>query len=132
TNPVHAVTTKTDSPEDRVATQPAPAGPANDGLHTISYWATDNATNEETPHNSTTVKIDTAQPNSVITFPADNTTYSASGWASGCSSSICGTAADAPAVNAFSANSSGVNKVEVSIQYGGLYWNGSSFSNASE
>src|SRR5207244_2799506 len=30
----------------------------------ISYWATDNATNEETPHNSATVKIDTGNPSS--------------------------------------------------------------------
>src|SRR5207237_851125 len=36
----------------------APADHSNDGLHTVSYWATDNATNEETPHNSTTVRID--------------------------------------------------------------------------
>ena len=101
---------------------PAPSNHSNDGVHSISYYASDNASNEESPHNTATVKIDTSQPNSAITFPTDGTTYSASGWSSGCSSSICGTAADAPATNAFNANSSGVNKVEVSIQYGGMYW----------
>src|SRR5204862_335010 len=96
--------TQTVAADNTDVTIPAPAGHANDGLHTIVYWAT------------------------------DNTTYSASGWASGCSSSICGSATDDPALNASNANSSGLSKVEVSIKQDGssLYWNGSSFSNASE
>ena len=50
---------------------PAPADHSNDGLHTIVFFASDNAGNQETPSNSATVKIDTTKPSSTIaTFPA--------------------------------------------------------------
>src|SRR5439155_3151458 len=42
-----------------------PADHSHDGLHTIEYWATDNATNEES-HHTATVKIDTTKPDVTI------------------------------------------------------------------
>src|SRR4029077_12867909 len=113
----------------------APSDHSNDGLHTIEYWATDNAGNAESPHNSTTVKIDTGPPNSQITFPVDSTDYNSSTYSAGCGTvagDICGTSSDPLAGSA--ASDSGVNLVEVSVKQdsSGLYWNGSSFSASSE
>jgi sugar lactone lactonase YvrE len=61
-------------------------------------------------------------PSSVLSFPADAGSYNATGW----SGSISGSAVDY--------SGSGLQRVEVSIQNAGsgLYWDGSSFSSASE
>src|SRR2546430_15051508 len=75
---------------------------SNDGLHTIEYWATDNASNVESPHNSTTVKIDTKQPSS-----SDNNDHL---WHNA-DYTVHLSATDAPALNAFSADSSGVKNL---------------------
>jgi Bacterial Ig-like domain/Bacterial Ig domain len=45
----------------------APANHSNDGTLTISFDATDNAGNVESPSNSVTVKIDTTKPSSSVT-----------------------------------------------------------------
>ena len=102
------------------------AVPIPEGEHTISYWSTDHAGNTESTH-TTATKVDTVAPSTVITFPAAGP-YNASGWNSGCTSGICGTASDA---------TSGVAQVQVSIQStsgatNGKYWSGSSFSSSSE
>ncbi|HVM04551.1 MAG TPA: Ig-like domain-containing protein [Acidimicrobiales bacterium] len=69
------------------------------------------------------VNADAAGPTIDVTFPAAGAAYRGATWDSGCSSSICGTAAD----------SSGVTGVQVSLRQGsGNYWNGSSFSSADE
>jgi hypothetical protein len=112
----------------------APADHSSDGLHVISYFAIDNAGNSETAH-ATTVKIDTGEPSSLITFPVNGTDYNASTYSAGCGTvagDICGTASDPLAGPATS--DSGPNLVEVSVEQNssGLYWNGSSFSASSE
>ncbi len=80
--------------------------------------------------NSLVVVNDSTAPTTTITFPANNGSYNAAGFANQCSSGsetgICGTASDP-------APSSGLANVQVSIQkVGGNYWNGSSFGSASE
>src|SRR5207302_11456473 len=37
-----------------------------DGQHTVSYWSTDKATNEETHHTTATIKVDTVKPSTSI------------------------------------------------------------------
>jgi hypothetical protein len=51
---------------------PAPPDHSNDGHHTITFYATDNATNQETPSNSVTVKIDTTKPTTTLTTSPAN------------------------------------------------------------
>ena len=60
-----------------------------------------------------------------MTFPAASGNYNTVTWNAGCPiPGICGTASDPVA---------GVQKVEISLRRGsGNYWNGSSFSSASE
>ena len=53
----------------------APADHSNDGTHTISYYATDNAGNAETPH-SAMVKIDTTPPGSLASAGSATVTNS--------------------------------------------------------
>ncbi|MFL6011855.1 MAG: Ig-like domain-containing protein, partial [Gaiellaceae bacterium] len=107
---------------------PAPPTHANDGVHTIAYYATDNAGNPEASHDAT-VRIDTRIPSSTITFPANGGSYNAATWNSGCAPAtgdVCGTAAD-------NTGGSGLQKVEVSLRQGtGNYWNGTSFSSTTE
>ena len=69
------------------------------------------------------VAIDLTPPTSAITFPAASGAYNDAGWNSGCSSAICGTAAD-------DIGGSGVTTVEVSILGPGGYWNGFDFTHA--
>jgi hypothetical protein len=68
--------------------------------------------------------VDNVLPTSVLTFPGTGP-YSVAGWNGGCSSAICGTAADT--------GGSALQSVRVSIQRGsGNYWNGASFSSAAQ
>jgi hypothetical protein len=67
--------------------------------------------------------VDRAAPTITVTFPIDGRSYSAAGWAAGCSPvGICGTASDATSVSS----------VAVAIQQlsTGKYWNGSAFASA--
>src|SRR6185437_14653112 len=53
------------------AVVPAPADGSNDGVHTIAFYATDNAGNVEAPAGSATVRIDVTKPStSLTTSPA--------------------------------------------------------------
>src|SRR5206468_8326740 len=54
----------------------APSDHSNDGVHTITYWATDNAGNVESPYKSATVKIDTIAPSLSVSHSADGS----NGW----------------------------------------------------
>ncbi len=78
---------------------------------------------------STTFTIDNVNPTSTVGFPANGGFYNAGTWAAGCGTGaddICGTAADA--------GGSGPASVRWSLRRAstGLYWNGSSFSSASQ
>jgi hypothetical protein len=79
-----------------------------------------------TSSGSASVSIDdTVPPTSDVTFPSASAVYSAASWNAGCSGTTCGTASDT--------GGSGLQKVEVSLQRGsGSYWNGSSFSSATQ
>jgi hypothetical protein len=90
-----------------------------DGTYAVSCSATDNAGNDNT--DTDTVKIDTVDPTSAITFPVDDAFYNAASWTAGCEAGtdeLCGTAADA---------TSGVDDVEVKIEFGTVCWDGDSF-----
>src|SRR5205085_2993238 len=86
-------TTQTVNANNTDVTISALADHSNDGLHSIEYWATDNASNVESPHNSTTVKIDTKQPSS-----SDNNDHA---WHNDAYTTHPA-ATDAPALNTFS------------------------------
>jgi hypothetical protein len=93
-----------------------------DGAYTVRAVANDFVGGSGTA--SRTATIDRTAPTVAIAFPANGSTYNATSWNAGCSSSICGTAADA---------GSGVNAVQVSIRQGsGNYWNGTAFASATE
>src|SRR2546429_4809148 len=81
----------------------SPADHSNDGLHTIEYWATDNASNVESPHNSTTVKIDTKNP--VSSDTNDHAWHNAD-------YTVTLNATDAAALNAFTNDASGVKNIK--------------------
>src|SRR5256714_2366597 len=87
----------------RTVTINAPADHSNDGLHTIEYWATDNASNVESPHNSTTVKIDTKNP--VSSDTNDHAWHNAD-------YTVTLNATDAAALNAFTTDASGVKNIK--------------------
>src|SRR2546430_5830891 len=91
---------------------------SNDGLHTIEYWATDNASNVESPHNSTTVKIDTKQPSSTDNndHTCNNSAYTMHLAATDTPArNTFSTSSYAPAPNTFNANSSTTNTVDPTI-----------------
>lgn len=46
-----------------------------EGVHTLEYWAVDNAGNEETPHRSAKVRIDLTPPLIFIESPSEDATY---------------------------------------------------------
>jgi len=97
-----------------------------DGLYDLRAVATDVAGNTGASAAVTNRRIDNTAPSSSTTFPADSTTYSATGWNAGCGTSgLCGTYSDGAG--------SGVQTVQVSIRQGaGNYWDGSAFASASE
>jgi hypothetical protein len=89
---------------------------------TTALTATDTAGNTNTG-TALTFTSDTAATAPTITFPSP-TSYNNTSWNAACASTICGTSTDAGA---------GVQKLEVSIRQGsGNYWNGSTFSSASQ
>lgn len=70
------------------------------------------------------VIVDTTAPTVALSFPAAGGTYTNASWNAGCSSAICGTAADV---------GSAVSSVAVSIRQGAAnYWNGTTFGSATE
>jgi hypothetical protein len=73
---------------------------------------------------STTFTIDRTAPTVALTFPAAAGSYGTASWNAGCTSTVCGIAADA---------GSGLASAKVSIRQGtGNYWNGTAFASASE
>jgi hypothetical protein len=99
---------------------------AAEGVYTVKYFSVDNVSNSESVRTaSTPIRIDLTAPASTVTFPVSGENYTAAEWNAGCGvAGSCGTASDAL---------SGVQRVELSIRQGtGNYWNGSSFSSASE
>jgi hypothetical protein len=100
---------------------PATNFPAN-GSYTVHAVAMDLAFNfGET---SRTFTIDRTAPTVVTTFPVSGATYGTASWNAGCTSRICGTAADV---------GSSVASVSVSVRQGsGNYWNGTAFASATE
>jgi hypothetical protein len=100
---------------------PATNFPAN-GSYTVRAVATDLGSNSATT--SRTFTIDRTVPTVVTTFPVAGNTYGIASWNAGCTSRICGTAADV---------GSAVSTVAVSIRQGsGNYWNGTAFASATE
>lgn len=100
---------------------PATNFPAN-GSYTVRAVAMDLAFNSG--ETSRTITIDRTAPTVATTFPASGGTYNNASWSAGCTSTICGTAADV---------GSSVASVRVSVRQGsGNYWNGTSFGSASE
>lgn len=68
--------------------------------------------------------VDATPPTIAVTYPSAGGTYSNATWDAGCSSAICGTAAD---------GESGVASVAVSVRQGsGSYWDGAAFTSATE
>ena len=67
----------------------APADHSNDGLHTVSYYSTDNAGNTETAQ-SCTVKIDTTPPVISLAYLSLSYHQHPSGWATHRSSAVRG------------------------------------------
>jgi len=94
------------------------------GSYVVRVRATDNSGTVESP-STTTFIYDNSDPNSTVTFPVNNGSYTTATWNAGCAfQGICGTASDAV---------SGVKSVQVSIRRGtGNYWNGTSFSSRTE
>jgi hypothetical protein len=118
---------------DNTFSYTALAGDGDYSFYTVAYDKAGNVEASPTTDSDTT-KLDTQDPNSVITFPANGGSYNASTFQAGCGTSgtddICGTADD-PLKNA---SKSGLNKVEVSIkqQSSGKYWDGSAFTSPTE
>lgn len=93
-----------------------------DGSYTVRAAAT--GSDGLTGSTSTTFTIDRTAPTVVVTFPAAGGRYATASWNAGCTSKICGTAADA---------GSGVASTRVSVRRGsGNYWNGTSFGSSTE
>jgi hypothetical protein len=87
----------------------------------LNNWVSNASTTTVTP-----TAVDTTPPTLAVTFPAANGHYNSTRWTAGCTAAgICGTASDP----------SGVTSVQFSLRKGtasGNYWNGTSFSSASE
>ena len=62
-------------------TYSAPFSVTGQGSHTLTYWSVDNAGNEETPHNTGYVNIDTTSPVLAVTCPQEDGLYAAGLWA---------------------------------------------------
>jgi hypothetical protein len=93
-----------------------------DGTYTVRAVATD--ATAATFAVSTTFTIDRTVPTVAVTFPAAAGSYGTASWNAGCTSTVCGTAAD---------GGSGLASAKVSIRQGtGNYWNGTAFASASE
>ncbi len=58
-------------------TYTTPVTISTEGIHTVAFWSTDNAGNEETPHQSVTVKIDLTAPS---ISGAATTSANGNGW----------------------------------------------------
>ncbi|MEX0665741.1 MAG: Ig-like domain-containing protein [Acidimicrobiia bacterium] len=101
---------------------PAANFPA-DGDYTVRAVATDNA--GLTAEATTAFTIDNTQPTVEIAFPEESGIYDTAAWDAGCSSRICGTAAD---------TGSGVASMAVSIRddNSGNYWDGTAFNSSTE
>jgi hypothetical protein len=102
------------------------AGPLAPGSHTFRVRARNSAGRVSSPASRTWL-VDTVAPAIGLSFPAGGgSSYGAARWSTGCPSGpgVCGSASDP----------SGVASVKVSVlqQATGKYWNGSSFSSASE
>src|SRR2546421_380757 len=108
-----------------------------DGNYLFYTVATDKAGNAEAAPSSpdTTTLVDTQQPNTVITFPTNNSDYNTATYTAGCSSLATATSATAtdPVKSGSLGPASGLDKVEVSIKQdaSGYYWDGSAFVDTS-
>jgi len=101
---------------------PTTAGPAA----SVTVTVTDSLgkSDSETFTWAITAPSDVTPPTVAVTFPSGSGPYATNTWNVGCTSRICGTAADAD---------SGVALVSVSIRQGtGNYWNGTAFASAGE
>ncbi len=93
-----------------------------EGAYTVRAVATDGGGSSGIA--TATFTIDRTAPTVAITFPTAGSTFTRASWNAGCTSRICGTAADPGGA---------VASVAVSIRQGsGNYWNGTSFASASE
>ena len=99
---------------------------ADDSSTTYKATATDAAGNVSACSSGYTYVEDSTSPSSTITFPSAGANYSPGAWNAGCATAgFCGTASDG--------SGSGLQDVKISIREGsGNYYDGSSFSSASE
>jgi len=99
------------------------------GVHTFAVTATDALGNTSAAATDSWT-VDLTGPSSTFTFPASSGSYNTAGWNAGCGTAatgdLCGTSADT--------GGAAVSSVQVSLQRAStlLWWNGSTFSSASE
>ena len=93
------------------------------GTYTIKYFSIDNAGNAEPVKTAgTQIRIDTAAPATVVTFPGTGASYNTTTWNAGCATArICGTATD---------TGSGITSVRLTVRRSSdsRYWTGSTWS----